>query len=369
MLSLVAGGHVVPHAVLDDRPADAEGEVPLLEQLAGGGQAERLQLRAVVAAHHALAHAGQIRRTFEGVATALRDDAERGAADFDLAQPAGGRRHDFLCVRNIGDVGRDAAAAEPRAGVQPVHLHAAFVVAPARTAEHGHLRRDLDVRRAAANGDDARNQQRRGCPRACRWNTREHFIADRRLTSDALHIDDRRGAGHRERLGHSADGEVGINGRIERTRELDAVALHLVESRQGKRHRVRARRQIDDAEEAPLVADGGANFLDERRARGLDGHAGQRGTGGIPDGAGNRCLGGRRRGYEGHYCNKEHAPQTLTHSKASIHRCAFFASRSQGLLRSGVSLYQNADIQAFDGTLGVEVGSQSSGSAPADGPV
>ena len=153
-------------------PPMPNGEVPLLEQLAGRGQAERLQLRAVVAAHHALAHAGQIRRTFERVATALRDDAERGAADFDFAQPAGGRRHHFLRVRNVGDVGRDAAAAESRAGVQAVHLHAAFVVAPAGAAEHGHLRRHLDVGRAAADRDDAGNQAAPSPPTSVPWESR-----------------------------------------------------------------------------------------------------------------------------------------------------------------------------------------------------
>ena len=52
--------------------------------------------------------------------------------------------------------------------VQRHFLHAAFVVAPAGAAEHGHLRRHLDVRRAASDRDDARNQQRRCCPRSCR---------------------------------------------------------------------------------------------------------------------------------------------------------------------------------------------------------
>ena len=116
-----------------------------------------------------LAHAGQIRRAFERVAAALRDDAERGAADFGFTQPAGGRRHHFLRVRDVGDVGRDAAAAESRARVQAVHLHAAFVVAPARAAEHRHLRRDLDVRRAAADGDDAGNQAAPSRPTTAPW--------------------------------------------------------------------------------------------------------------------------------------------------------------------------------------------------------
>ena len=48
-------------------------------------------------------------------------------------------------VRDVGDVGRDAAAVKRGAGVEAVHLHAAFVAAAARAAEDRHLRRDLDV--------------------------------------------------------------------------------------------------------------------------------------------------------------------------------------------------------------------------------
>ena len=43
---------------------------------------------------------------------------------------------------------------------------------------------------------------------------------------------------------------------------------------------------------------------------------------------------------EDHYCNKEHAPQTLTHYKASRQGCVFRIAQP-GFLRSGVSLYQN----------------------------
>ena len=312
-----------------------------LSSLPGVVRPSSLQLRAVVAAHHALAHAGQIRRTFERVATALRDDAERGAADFDLAQPAGGRRHDFLRVRNVGDVGRDAAAAEARARVQPVHLHAAFVVAPARAAEHGHLRRHLDVRRAASDRDDAGNQQRRRGPRACRRDGGQHLVADGRLSSNALHVDDRRRAGHRQCFGDSANSEVGINCRVERTRELDAISLHLVESRQGERHRVGSRWQIDDTEEAALVTDGGANFLDERRARGLDGDARQCRTGGISGRSGDRCLGQRRGRKEESLLQRGERP-TDTYALLGLQSGLRVTAQRQVRRDSALSLYQNS---------------------------
>src|SRR4029077_16134629 len=106
-----------------------ERVVPLPEQLPGRRQAGVAQRIAVVAADHPRAHARQIGRTPDAVAAAFRNDAERWAADFDFAEAAGGRRDHFLRVRDVGDIGRDAAAAESRARIQAVHLHAAFVAA------------------------------------------------------------------------------------------------------------------------------------------------------------------------------------------------------------------------------------------------
>ena len=75
MLTFVTGRHAISETILDDRPPDAEREIPLFEQLAGCSQARSLQLIAVVAVNHALRHAGKIDIAADGVASAFRDDA------------------------------------------------------------------------------------------------------------------------------------------------------------------------------------------------------------------------------------------------------------------------------------------------------
>ena len=64
-----------------------------------------------------------------------------------------------------------------------------------------------------------------------------------------------------------------------------------VETGQGDRQRIRARLQVHDAVLAAAVGDGGADFFDERRARGLDGHTRQHAAGGVTDRARQRRLG------------------------------------------------------------------------------
>ena len=62
----------------------------------------------------------------------------------------------------------------------------------------------------------------------------------------ALHVDDRRLAGDRDRLGDVADPQVGVHRGDERAGQLDAFAPDGVEPRQRERHRVGARPQVDD---------------------------------------------------------------------------------------------------------------------------
>src|SRR5688572_23649077 len=117
VLPLVAGRRVVPEAILEDRAADAEGEVPLFDQLAGGGESGRPQLVAVIAADHSLADARDERGAADRVAAAAWHDAQRRATDFRFAEAARGRRHNLLRVGDVGDVSRHATAAEPGADV------------------------------------------------------------------------------------------------------------------------------------------------------------------------------------------------------------------------------------------------------------
>ena len=163
-LALIADREEVPQAVLLDRTANTAGVVPLFDERARRGEPTRPELVAVVAADPPVGHAGEVDRSAHHVATRLGHDAQRRAADLGLAKAAGRGHHDLLRVGDVGGVGRHAAAVEGRANVQAVDLQPALVSAPARAAEHGHLRGDLDVGRRAALGLNRRNQDRCGGP-------------------------------------------------------------------------------------------------------------------------------------------------------------------------------------------------------------
>ena len=243
----------------------------------------------------------------------LRNDAERRAADFGFAEAARGGRHHFLCVRDVGDIGRHAAAAKSRARIQAVHLHAALVVAPAGASEHRHLRRDLNVRRAAAGGDDAGNQQRRGGPRTRGRDGRHQLIADRGLTSDALRVDDGRLAADRDGFRDAAHLQVGVDRRVETAGQLDVLAPDRAEPGQRERHRILARQQVDDAVLPRAVSDSRARLFDEHRARGFHGDAGQHGAGGVLDHAADRRLRISRRREDDEYGQQEQDPSQAVH--------------------------------------------------------
>ena len=97
----------------------------------------------------------------------------------------------------------------------------------------------------------------------------EDVLADRLLRPRALDVDDRRFAGDGDRFLERADFQVAVDRRDERARQLDAFALDGAEARQRERHRVGARPQVDDAVLAGVVADDGADLLDQDRARGF----------------------------------------------------------------------------------------------------
>ena len=55
-------------------------------------------------------------------------------------------------------------------------------------------------------------------------NRRDDVVVEHRLTAHALHVDDRRFAGDRDRLLERADPEIGVHRGGERAGELDAFA-------------------------------------------------------------------------------------------------------------------------------------------------
>src|SRR5689334_21215419 len=101
---------------------------------------------------------------------------------------------------------------------------------PPAPPENRHLGCDLDVRRTAADRDDAGNQQRRRRPRPCRRHARQQLATQRRLTPHALCVDDRRFAAHRDRLRDAANFHISVHGRRERPGQLDVFALHRAEA-------------------------------------------------------------------------------------------------------------------------------------------
>ena len=98
-----------------------------------------------------------------------------------------------------------------------------------------------------------------------------------------------------DRFLERADLQIGVDGGDEVGRQQQVFALHGAESGQRERDRVGAGPQIDDAVLAAPIGDGGADFLDEHRARGFDGDARQHRAGRVFHDSGNGRLGERRR--------------------------------------------------------------------------
>ena len=114
-------------------------------------------------------------------------------------------------------------------------------------------------------------------PRAGR-NGVDDLLADDALQRGRLHVDDRRFAGHRDRFLDRAD----ASSRRRRVAVNEPVSsmpsrLNGAEPRQGEGHRIRAGAQIDDSILTRAIGDDGTDLLDQRGARGLDGHARQQG--------------------------------------------------------------------------------------------
>src|SRR4030095_2202538 len=119
------------------------------------------------------------------------------AADFGFTESAGSREGDFLRVADIGDVARDAAAAQCGADIEPFDLQSSFSAAAAWSTKDDERRRHLHVARSAAH---VWNQLKEFSVRSRRRKIGDHLPGDRRLTTDALHIHDRGFSGNGERL-------------------------------------------------------------------------------------------------------------------------------------------------------------------------
>ena len=161
--------------------------------------------------------------------------------------------------------------------------------------EAGHAAAAAGDAAGVAVGAHARNQRLNAVGAARRRNGREHIAVEDGLHARALHVDDRRLAGDGDGLFEVADAQVAVHRRDEVATELDAVTLDGREPGQRERHHVRAGTQIDDSILARVVADNGADLLDQDGASGFDRHARQHGAGRVFDDPGDGGLRERRR--------------------------------------------------------------------------
>ena len=127
-------------------------------------------------------------------------------------------------------------------------------------------------------------------------NRRERVLVDDLLRPRALHVDDRRLTGHRDRFLERADFQVEVHRGHEVPRQLDAFAFECGEALQRRRHRVRARPQIHDAILAVGVGDDRTDLFNQYRAGGFDCGARQHPSRGVSHDACDRrlCIGCRR---------------------------------------------------------------------------
>ena len=325
-----------------DRPADGAAVVVVLDEWRRRLETRRLQLIRVVAALRPLGPDAGIGAAGERVSARLRHDVEHRPARFRLAQAAGDGKGELLCVTGVGDVVRGAALRHRNE--QAVEHRPPLAVGTARQeravrAERAGTGAGLHVARAA---DDAGHErEERGV--ATRGRQRgDDLLADHRLLFGALDVDDRSLSGDGNRLLEGTDLQLGVDRNDERARELQPVALEGAEAGQRERDAVDAGPQVLDPVLAGRIGDARPHFLDQFRAGGFDGDAGQHRARGVLDGAGNRCLRVQCGGEEHHERDHREGAEVSTHVGPPVrgrslkgHRPLRVRGRRSGLAYSG----------------------------------
>src|SRR5215216_2022293 len=110
MRPLVTQIQEVPQALLPDRPADAAGEVPQLQQSPGHPETCGAEFGRVIVIDEALANPRDVDRSLDRVAAGLRHDAESRTGDLCLAEASRNGEGDLLRVGDVGVVSGHAAA-------------------------------------------------------------------------------------------------------------------------------------------------------------------------------------------------------------------------------------------------------------------
>ena len=149
-------------------------------------------------------------------------------------------------------------------------------------------RRQAHLRAVQLDADD---QLRRRLQVVPGRNRVENRTVEHLGPSVRAHVDDRRRAGNRDRLLEPAYGEFPVYRHREPGRQIQSFPNDGREPRQREGQRVVARAQIDQRVAAGSVRDRDAGTLDERRARRLDGCAGENAPGVVRDPAGEGAVG------------------------------------------------------------------------------
>ena len=105
-----------------------------------------------------------------------------------------------------------------------------------------------------------------------------------------MHIHDGRLAGHRDRFLDPAEFQIGVHGRHEVPRQLDAFAFHDTETGQLECYGIAAGPEIDDAVLAGVVGDDRPDSFNQDGAGGFHSYTRQDSTRVVLDNAGDRGL-------------------------------------------------------------------------------
>src|SRR5207244_660561 len=132
-------------------------------------------------------------------------------------------------------------------------------------------------------GDDAGHDDDDGVVTANRRDRLEDLVADHGLAPGTLYVHDRALAGDGDRLRQAANLEIHVDRRREGAGQLDAFTLEGAEPGERVGGRVGTWPQIFDPILTRSVGDRRADFLDERRARGLHGYSRENSPGGVAD--------------------------------------------------------------------------------------
>ena len=223
--------------------------------LQGVGQVGALQARARV-------EAGGAAR--EAVAALLGNHVHHGTVGVGFGRDPTRGEHRFLRrirVRGVADVPcrmEDAHAVEIDVG--------ANLAVETRADIPGVAAGDLEAFVAFEPG--GQRHERLYSPHTGRQRL-EQIGGDHGLLASALRVDERRRAGHGDRLLEGADFHVGIHRRREPSGQLDAFPLQDAETAQREGDDIGARPQIDDVVPALVVGHDTADLFDQGRTGGF----------------------------------------------------------------------------------------------------